>query len=170
MPGGNPFHDSKGRFASGSASGAASGDHQAVSPHPDLRNVSGRAIPRSQVATRHAGAQSVGTDGAMTKFGPGVAQDPFPAKANAIITGKGIDQRAKPFRTDADLPLSGPRPIARGKLDPRQSRLISGGAKPRIRMNSNAHVNAVMSASSRPSPRTQPTAGQLIGAGIIKGN
>lgn len=38
------------------------------------------------------------------------------------------------------------------------------------RKTMNAKTNAVMSASARPSPRTQPSAGQLIGAGIIKGN
>jgi hypothetical protein len=34
----------------------------------------------------------------------------------------------------------------------------------------NAKTNAAMRASSAPTPRHQPTAGQLVGAGIVKGN
>ena len=57
----NPNHDQRGRFASGSAGGAATGDHQAVSPSLDTRNVDGKAIPRSQPITQHA-TPSVGTE------------------------------------------------------------------------------------------------------------
>ena len=58
----NKNHDQQGRFSSGSDAGAATGDHAAVSPRLDVRNVSGRAVPRSKPITRHAGVPSVGTD------------------------------------------------------------------------------------------------------------
>jgi hypothetical protein len=51
----------------------------------------------------------------------------------------------------------------------RKSRVLQTKAALRGRM-SNKRINAIMRASSRPTPRKQPTAGQLIGAGIIKGN
>jgi len=60
---GNPNHDERGRFASGSASGAASGDHQSHSPSPSTRNVAGQNLPRSRVVAKHNGADSVGTGG-----------------------------------------------------------------------------------------------------------
>jgi hypothetical protein len=55
-------HDERGRYSVGSSAAAGSGDHLAVSPSPAVRNVSGRAVPRSKPVTRHSGAQSVGTD------------------------------------------------------------------------------------------------------------
>ena len=48
----------------------------------------------------------------------------------------------------------------------RKSRVLQTKAALRSRM-SNKRVNAIMRASSRPTPRKQPTAGQLIGAKII---
>jgi hypothetical protein len=163
---GNPNHGSDGRFVSGSAGAAASGDHQAVSPRADVRNVSGHAIPRSQVVTRHGGAQSVNTEGAPRLTG---------AAAERVALNRQLDARSYPTRTDADVAaktdLMGPRKITPGKLDPRLSTLVKGGAKPRVRAKvSNARTNAVMSASGRPTPRTQPSAGQLIGARIITGS
>jgi hypothetical protein len=83
----NPNHDEKGRFASGSASGAASGDHLATQPaNPALRNVSGRTVPRSKPVARHANVPSVGTDAGS---GPRLSDA---ARAN-IIRGKAIDAR-----------------------------------------------------------------------------
>lgn len=163
---GNPNHDARGRFASGSASGAASGDHQSVSPHPDMRNVSGRAIPRSQVTTRHNNADSVTSD-PPRRLGR--------AAAERVALNQQLDQRAYPTRSDADVAgmtdLSGVRPIAKGKLDPRTSTLVSArGPKPRVRVTATQQINARMNASARAAPRVQPTAGQLIGAGIIKGS
>jgi hypothetical protein len=126
---GNSNHDERGRFASGSSSAAATGDHLAVSPSATTRNVEGRNVPRSKPVTRHADAPSVGTEGPRLSA----------AARDAIIRGKGIDQRAYPFRSDADVglrtTLMGPRPITPGKLDPRLSTLISAsGPKPRIRV------------------------------------
>jgi hypothetical protein len=57
----NPNHDERGRFAAGSSSGAASGDHQTASPHPERRNVNGLNVSRKVVVTKHNGADSVGT-------------------------------------------------------------------------------------------------------------
>jgi len=84
--------------------------------------------------TRHAGAQSVGTE--MTRYGPGVTRDPFPPR-EAPHRGKGTDERHYPTETDASIAakttLSGPRPVARGKLDPRLSTFVprSKAASPR---------------------------------------
>lgn len=104
---GNQNHDERGRFASGSNSGAATGDHAAVSPRGDVRNVSGRAVPRSKPVTRHAGAQSVGTDKPAKVAPPWGTGRPAPGQAarDAVIRGKGIDSRRYPVRTDAGMGL-----------------------------------------------------------------
>lgn len=72
---GNPNHDQRGRFASGSSSGASTGDHQAVSPSPTHRNVSGLNLSRKVVVTKHNGADSVGT--ASGGNGSGAGASPF---------------------------------------------------------------------------------------------
>jgi hypothetical protein len=68
----NNNHDEKGRFASGSSSGAATGDHQKVSPQPERRNVGGLNVSRKVVVVAHNGADSVGT-GATGGNGTGSA-------------------------------------------------------------------------------------------------
>jgi hypothetical protein len=98
------------------------------------------------------------------------------AAAERVALNRRVDEGHYPTQTDADVgmktALSGPRGIAPGKLDPRRSTLVSAGpGKPRVRVRAdNATTNAAMAGSSRPSPRTQPSAGQLIGAGVIKGD
>ena len=59
----NNNHDAKGRFASGSSSAAGRGDHQAVSPHPETRNVNGLNLSRKIVVAKHGNADSVGVSG-----------------------------------------------------------------------------------------------------------
>jgi len=59
----NPNHDERGRFASGQSSGAATGDHQKVSPHPERRNVGGLNVSRKVTVVAHNGVPSVGTSG-----------------------------------------------------------------------------------------------------------
>jgi hypothetical protein len=152
---GNPNHDQRGRFASGSAA-AASGDHLAAQPSDkSKRNVPGHGV----------------VDRAVPVIRPRLSQ----AARDAIIRGKMTDQTHFPVTTDATVAdktlLIGSR-LAPGKLDPRASTLVSGGpGKPRVRVRAdNATTNAAMRGSSRPSPRTQPSAAQLIGAGAIKGN
>ena len=105
---GNSNHDERGRFASGSNSGAATGDHLATQPaNPALRNVSGRAVPRSKPVTRHGDAQSVGTDKPAKVAPPWGTGRPAPGQAarDAVIRGKGIDSRAYPIRTGAGMGL-----------------------------------------------------------------
>ncbi len=110
----NPNHDQRGRFSSGSAA-AASGDHLAAMPaDKSMRHVPGH--------------------GTVDRSVPVVPGPRLSAAArDAVIRGKGIDQRAYPNRTTVPTDLIGSR-IAPGKLDPRQSTLISGGpGKPRVR-------------------------------------
>lgn len=118
---GNPNHDEKGRFASGSSSGAASGDHQSVSPSPTHRNVSGQAIPRSRVIARHNGADSVGTGG----NGSGGDGASFPVRARLkdfkgrqttrgpgaiarerVALNQRVDESHYPTRSNADVGLN----------------------------------------------------------------
>jgi hypothetical protein len=104
---GNSNHDSLGRFSSGSAGAAATGDHLATQPaNPALRNVSGRTVPRSKPVTRHA-VQSVGTDKPAKVAPPWGTGRPAPGQAarDAVIRGKGIDSRAYPIRTGAGMGL-----------------------------------------------------------------
>jgi hypothetical protein len=68
----NPNHDERGRFAAGSSSGAATGDHQRVSPNSERRNVGGLNVSRKVVVVAHNGADSVGT-GATGGNGTGSA-------------------------------------------------------------------------------------------------
>jgi hypothetical protein len=67
---GNVNHDERGRFSSGSSSGAATGDHLAVSPSLNTRNVEGHGnVPRSRVIVRHIGAgPSLGTENPKPRF------------------------------------------------------------------------------------------------------
>lgn len=125
---GNPNHDQRGRFSSGSSGAAATGNHMAVSPSTATRNVPGHGtVARSKPIARHAGEPSVGTER------PRLSEA---ARAN-IIRGKGIDQRHYPIETDRTVAnktgLIGTR-VAPGKLDPRLSTLVSGGDKPRVRV------------------------------------
>jgi hypothetical protein len=152
---GNPNHDQRGRFSSGSAA-AAAGDHLAAMP--------------ADKSKRH-----VPGHGTVDRSVPVIRPRLSAAARDAIIRGKLTDQTHFPVTTDATVAdktlLIGSR-LAPGKLDPRASTLVSGGpGKPRVRVRAdNATTNAAMRGSSRPSPRTQPSAGQLIGAGVIKGN
>jgi len=83
---GNTNHDERGRFASGSNSGAATGDHLAVSPSTATRNVPGHGnVPRSKPVARHANAPSVGTENSGGRLSEA-------ARSN-IIRGKAIDAR-----------------------------------------------------------------------------
>ncbi len=110
----NPNHDQRGRFSSGSAA-AASGDHLAAMPH----DTSKRSVPGHGTVDRSVPVVP----------GPRLSQ----AARDAVIRGKGIDQRAYPNRTTVPTDLIGSR-IAPGKLDPRLSTLVSGGpGKPRVR-------------------------------------
>jgi hypothetical protein len=136
---GNSNHDERGRFSSGSDSAAGKGDHAAVSPHPALRNVSGRTVPRSKPITRHAGVQSVGTDAAT-------------AKPRFIATAGGL----KPV-----VPTTGLRPAAAEKA--RMNEAVDRRHYP----NNNKEINSRLRASASPVPRTQPSAGQLVAAKII---
>jgi hypothetical protein len=127
---GNPNHDERGRFASGSSAAAAVGDHQKVSPSTSTRNVGGVAVGRARPVARHVGVESVNTEPPRSRL-----------SANArdtIIRNKAIDARHYPITTDrsiaAKTDLMGSRPVAAGKLDPRTSTLVAGGAKPRIRV------------------------------------
>jgi hypothetical protein len=160
----NSNHDERGRFASGSNSGAATGDHGKVSPSATTRNVSGHNIPRSKVVTKHGAQASVGTSsggGGLSGGAGGGGQ--LSAKQERINMRKAVDERHKPTRTDADVSgmttLQGTH-TAPGKMSPS----VNDAAKSVLR---NKATNAAMRASSRASPRTQPSAGQLIGAGVI---
>ncbi len=151
---GNPNHDERGRFSSGRGA-AARGDHLGAMPaDKSMRHVPGHGVvPRSQPVTRLTSAAT-----------------------ERVALNRRVDEGHFPTESDADVgmktALSGPRGIAPGKLDPRVSTLVSAGpGKPRVRVRANnATTNAAMAQSSRPSPRTQPSAAQLIGAGVIKGN
>lgn len=148
----NKNHDpATGRFSEGSASGAATGDHGATSPSTATRNVPGHGtVARSKVISMHAHTPSVGTSsgGGGSSGGSGGGSNSGGggrlglAAREKVALNKRVDQTHFPPQTDADIAnktlLSGPRPIAPGKLDPRQSDLVSAhggtGGKPRIRM------------------------------------
>lgn len=90
----NNNHDSRGRFASGSAGSAATGDHMAASPSPNVRNVNGRAVPRSQTVTRHAvptvGTEPVRLDNSNSPARKGRLGS---ARSDAIVRMKATDTR-----------------------------------------------------------------------------
>jgi len=98
----NQPRDDHGRFASGGG-GSEVGDHQAESPSTETRNVSGRNIPRSQVVTRHGGAQSLGSEGSGSGGGGTVRLDSAnspstkrklgTAKQDRLIQMRATDQR-----------------------------------------------------------------------------
>jgi hypothetical protein len=87
----NPNHDERGRFSSGSNGAAATGDHQAVSPSTETRNVPGHGtVLRSKVIAKHAGVASLGT----SSGGGGGGGSRFTEAASArVIRQKAIDQR-----------------------------------------------------------------------------
>jgi hypothetical protein len=126
---GNPNHGQDGRFSSGSAGAAASGDHQAASPSLSTRNVSGRAVSRATPVTRHT-APSVGTEPPRRLSA---------SAAERVALNKRVDEGHFPKESNADIgmktALIGTR-TAPGKLDPRLSSLVSvaAGGKPRIRV------------------------------------
>jgi hypothetical protein len=115
----NDNHDEKGRFASGSQSGAATGDHASVSPDTATRNVPGHGnVPRSKVVAKHAGAASVGTSsgggggGGGGSGGRGIggsAKPKFIATAGGLkpkqmstgLSGAAREKRALGIATDA---------------------------------------------------------------------
>lgn len=97
---GNPNHDQRGRFSSGSAA-AASGDHLAAMP--------------SDKSKRHVPGHGVIDRSVPVVPGPRLSA----AARDAVIRGKGIDQRAYPNRTTVPTDLIGPRPTPSNKLDPR---------------------------------------------------
>ncbi len=124
---GNPNHDERGRFASGTAGAAADGDHLRVSPDTATRNVPGHGtVPRSQPVARHAGTPSVGTERRRLTS----------AARERVELNRRVDESHYPTESNADIGLKtaliGSR-IAPGKLDPRSSTLVSGGPKPRVR-------------------------------------
>jgi hypothetical protein len=121
---GNPNHGPDGKFSQGSSSGAATGDHQKVSPSPAVRNVEGRTVPRSKPLTRHNGAASVGTDMPKPRF-IGTPNGLRPKQmsiglSNAAQERKALNQRAD----ESHYPTRTVRDIA-GKLD------LGKPAKPR---------------------------------------
>lgn len=105
----NKNHDQQGRFSSGSDAGAATGDHAAVSPRLDVRNVSGRAVPRSKPITRHAGVPSVGTDKPRFIAVAGGLKPAVPTRGlrsaarERVAMLKEIDERHFPTPTDASV-------------------------------------------------------------------
>jgi len=130
----NSNHDERGRFASGSQSGAATGDHGRVSPDTKSRNLPGHGnIPRSKVIGKHAGHNSVGTSsggggGGGGSGGGGGGGGRMSARAERIKMRQQVDQRHKPTRTDAEVasmtalgqPLG--TQTKPGMLDPRRGR------------------------------------------------
>lgn len=122
---GNPNHDEKGRFASGSSSAAASGDHQAASPSPNVRNVPGHgAVARSQVVAKHNGAPSVGTDKPRFVLTPGglkpkqMTTGLRPAAQERAELNRRVDASHYPSRSTTEraaaTDLGQPRKPARG--------------------------------------------------------
>ncbi len=89
----NPNHDEKGRFASGSSAAAASGHHEAVSPHPERRNVGGLNVSRKVTVVAHNGVPSVGTGGNGSGGSSGSASGP----------GGSFNVRLKPKQTTTGL-------------------------------------------------------------------
>ena len=139
---GNENHDpDTGRFSSGSASGAAVGDHGATSPSVVTRNVPGHGtVRRSKVVAMHAHTPSVGTSsgGGGGSGGDGMLRLSAAARERVKLNRQ-LDESHYPTETDASVAaktaLLGPRPVAPGKLDPRLSTLISAkGPKPRVRL------------------------------------
>ena len=127
----NPNRDERGRFATAagvSNEAAARGDHLAQQPFDKgLRRVAGRLVDRSEPMTMHEGVPSVGTHLSS-------------AAQERVAILKGVDERHFPSRTNAEVggmtSLSGPRPVAPGKLDPRQSTYVgrSASGKPKVRV------------------------------------
>jgi hypothetical protein len=101
----NPNHDAQtGRFASGSSSGAATGDHQKVSPNSERRNVGGLNVSRKVVVTKHNGADSVGTGGNGSSGSPGT-----------VSPGGSFNVRLKPKGPRLDTTASrNPQQMTRG--------------------------------------------------------
>jgi hypothetical protein len=139
---GNPNHDERGKFASGSASGAATGDHGAVSPSTARRNVPGHGtVARSKVVAMHSHTPSVGTSsggGGGGGDGGGGGRLGLAAREKVALNRR-VDQGHFPPQSNTDIGMKtvlGGHPSS-GKLDPRQSDLISAhggtGGKPRIR-------------------------------------
>ena len=97
-----------------------------------------------RVVTAHA-EPSVGT-------GPRLSA----AARDAVIRGKMVDQSH--FSNRGPDTLSKARDLGMreppGKLDP----------------SNNDHINAVLRGNANATPRIQPTAGQMVGAGLIKGS
>jgi hypothetical protein len=127
----NPNHDERGRFSSGSNGAAATGDHQAVSPSTETRNVPGHGtVPRSKVIAKHAGAASVGTSS-----GGGGGGGRYTEAAGArVIRQKAIDQRHFGIEGDMASRLSklpstpkGSITSTPGRFDPRSMKLKTYG-------------------------------------------
>lgn len=91
---GDTNRDSRGRFAAGSGSAAAAGDHQAASPSPATRNVEGQNVPRSQPVTAHAGMPSVGTGFAIRVRAKGPRLDTSGAR-DPQQTTRGLGKTAR---------------------------------------------------------------------------
>jgi hypothetical protein len=128
--------------AKGRAQAAApAGDHLPITPNPQRK-----------VVTAHVMAQSVGVGGEArpsvdlnlrridSKGSPRTKTYAGSAKNDAIIRMRGIDERKY-----------GVGSKSRDMLDPTR----------------NDHLNEILRRAGSPAPRTQPTAGQMVAAGLI---
>ncbi len=145
----NDQHDEKGRFATKGTTGAAVGDHQ-----------------RAQTQPQGPGRQPVRLDSANSPRRKTGYQGS--SREETIANRMRVDERSKPTRSNADVAamtnLS--RPMGSITATPGRFSVPPGKLDP----SNNDHINAVLRGNASATPRIQPTAGQMIGAGLIKGN
>jgi len=99
--------------------------------------------------------------------GPG-RQPVLSAKAETIAKFKRVDETHYPSRSVAERAAITDQ--GKTSLSPERTKPYEPPGTSKLNPSNNDHINQVLRGNSSATPRVQPTAGQMIGAGIIKGN
>lgn len=132
--------------AKGRAQAAApAGKHLPITPNPQRK-----------VVTAHTGP-SVGVD-FERKPGTSLSE----AARWGVTKGRAIDQRAYGIEgADRTSKTDLGKPMVRS-----QRRIGEGPGTRELNPGNNAHINEIMRRNGVPAPRVQPTAGQMVAAGL----
>ncbi len=144
----NDAHDERGRFTT-KGGGAATGDHQASQSKPV-----GPGRQPVRLDTAGSPRRKTGYQGS--------------SREETIANRMRVDERHMPTRSNADVAAMTDQSKAMGSITATPGRFDARNMK--LDPNNNDHVNAVLRRNAKATPNIQPSAGQLIGAGIIKGN
>jgi hypothetical protein len=128
-------------------------------PHHDEKGKFASGDSSQQAATsRHAAVRIDSANSPRVKTGYQGS-----AKAETIAKFQRVDERSYPTRSAADVAeltgYAGAHTGTKG-VGP------FGNSPPKLDPTKNDHLNAILQAAASPAPRTQPSTGQMVAAGL----